>query len=125
MWLKWIILFKIIKYQSSLVFCSNKYVYNILEKSRIEGSGKDEQLIKRILSLTNKIAQILPWNPSCLCKVMVVRSMLYKYKISSIVYLTVNKNKSKLAPHSWMKIGNIRYLQLKDMKNYTTVKKIN
>lgn len=108
-----------------IMFFSGKRIYNLLADSSVRNSIGNRQPIALILRLTNKIANVLPWSPSCLCKVMVVRSLLYMYKIDSTVYLSVKKQNKKIAPHAWMEIGEIRYLYPADFNEYITVKTIN
>lgn len=123
--LKWTILGKMISYQTRILLYSNKNLYKILAKTSVIETNINKQPIKRILSLTNRIAEVLPWEPSCLCKVMVVRSMLYKYQIKSKVYLSVRKNKASIDPHAWMEIEGIKYLSPSKDSDYATLKTIN
>lgn len=107
------------------MFSKNKYLYESLTKSHVPGDYFDKQLTRKILGLTNKISRKLPWTPSCLCKVLTVRSMLAKYHINSKVYLSVKKINSNIEPHAWMEIQDIRFLYPLDFEDYTTIKTIN
>ena len=123
--IKWTILFKIIYFQLRILISKNKYLYQSLTKTHVANNNIDKQLTNRILGLTSKISEKLPWNPSCLCKVLTVRSMLFRYNINSKVHLSVKRNNSKIEPHAWMEIQDIRFLYPTDFKYYTTIKTIN
>lgn len=67
--------------------------------------SKQLELILVLKKSIRRIKKTLPWKVKCFEEAIAAKKVLEKYKINSILYLGVDKNKEKkLIAHAWLKV---------------------
>lgn len=59
----------------------------------------------RISYHVNRVAVHTPWESKCLVRALTAQKLLTNQKISSTLYLGVNKVNNKMVAHSWIRTG--------------------
>ncbi|MCK5168260.1 MAG: lasso peptide biosynthesis B2 protein, partial [Bacteroidales bacterium] len=64
-------------------------------------------LIQMLRKNIRRWKRYLPWKVKCFEEAIAAKKVLEKYKISSTLYMGVDKNAEKeLIAHAWLKVGN-------------------
>lgn len=88
----------------------------------IDLDSKQLGLILVLKKNIRRIKRILPWKVKCFEEAIAAKKVLGKYKISSTLYLGVDKNKEKgLIAHAWLKVGRDVIIGEKGHKKYAVV----
>jgi hypothetical protein len=81
-------------------------IYN--EETSYEINLNDYKTIKRIAWTINTISKYTPWESKCLVQAMTAQRMLNRRKLSSTLYLGVNKAKdNSMQAHAWLRCGQL------------------
>ncbi|WP_434798690.1 lasso peptide biosynthesis B2 protein [Terrisporobacter vanillatitrophus] len=100
---------------------TNLGTYN--EESAKEVSIEDYKIARKIGNAVINTCNYTPWESLCLVQSMTVQKMLKRRKVSSTLYLGVNKDdKNDMKAHSWIRCGEL-FITGGDGSNYATVAK--
>ncbi|GIM27394.1 hypothetical protein CPJCM30710_00600 [Clostridium polyendosporum] len=80
--------------------------YNVESPFEVENSVYETT--KKVKCAVLRASKYTPWESKCLVQALTVQRMLKKRKISSTIYLGVNKDKGdKMQAHAWCRVGEL------------------
>ena len=88
----------------------------------VEINSGEKELIQMLRKNIRRWKRYLPWKVKCFEEAIAAKKVLEKYKISSTLYLGVDKNTEKeLIAHAWLKCRDIFISGEKGHKQYAIV----
>ncbi len=88
----------------------------------VEINSRQKELIQMLAKNIRRWKRFLPWKVKCLEEAIAAKKLLEKYKISSTLYLGVDKNTEKeLIAHAWLKVGSEIIIGKKGYENFVVV----
>ena len=93
------------------------------KESSSQASLEEYKVVRKIQNAVVNTSRYTPWESLCLVQSMTVQKMLTRRKISSTLYLGVNKDSNnEMKAHSWIRCGQI-YVTGGNGTGYATVAK--
>ena len=88
----------------------------------LEINSGEKELIQMLVKNIRRWKRFLPWKVKCFEEAIAAKKVLEKYKISSTLYMGVDKNTEKeLIAHAWLKVGNEIIIGKKGYEKFSVV----
>ena len=85
-----------------------KYIGTHKEETSFDINLEEYRVIKRIAWAVNTVSKYTPWESKCLVQALTAQRMLKERKVSSTLYLGVNKDeKNNMKAHAWLRCGQV------------------